>query len=179
MTPQGQIVLRVAAVDQLVMSNPPSPFPAPRLRKEAEDFIVECATDLPRTSTATLLVCLPASEAAGATRVADAVRQHFSYRRARAERKLRRVRQLGWRTMLIGLVFFSVTLMLVQLMKRFLPAGSVFSAVEGGLTILAWVALWRPGELLLYEWHPFRREARLAGRLEHAEIQFLSDVPPA
>ncbi len=36
--------------------------------------------------------------------------------------------------------------------------GEVFSSVSGGLTILAWVALWRPGELLLYDWYPFRRK---------------------
>jgi hypothetical protein len=40
----------------------------------------------------------------------------------------------------------------VEIIKRYLPAGELSFIVQEGLTILAWVALWRPGELLLYEW---------------------------
>lgn len=101
----------------------------------------------------------------------EALREHFSVRRKEEQRKLGRVRRFGWRSLLIGLVFFSVTLALVQLMKRYLPAGNLFSVVEGGLEVLAWVALWKPGELLLYDWIPYRRDARLISRLEHAVVE--------
>lgn len=175
MNTQGQIFLRLNTVAQLLEPNPPSPFPAPRLRKEAEAFIVERATDLPSTSTATLIVCLAGSDASQVTLVTEAVHQHFAFRRGEAERKLSRIRQLGWRSLLIGLVFLSVTILLVQIMKRYLPPGNLYSLIEGGLTILAWVALWRPAELLLYDWYPFRRAARLFSRLERAGIQFIAD----
>jgi hypothetical protein len=42
----------------------------------------------------------------------------------------------------------------IEIIKRYLPAGELSFIVQEGLTILAWVALWRPGELLLYEWYP-------------------------
>jgi hypothetical protein len=61
---------------------------------------------------------------------------------------------------------------IVQLMKRYLPEGNLASVLTAGLTIFAWVALWRPCELLLYEWYPFKRDARLFRKLEESEIRF-------
>ena len=43
-------------------------------------------------------------------------------------------------------------------------------AVSESLTVFAWVAMWRPAELLLYEHWPVRRKRRLAQRLAQAEV---------
>jgi IS605 OrfB family transposase len=48
--------------------------------------------------------------------------------------------------------------------------------LQEGLTILAWIALWRPGELLLYEWYPFTRDAAVFGKLERAVIQVIAET---
>lgn len=63
-------------------------------------------------------------------------------------------------------------MLIVQLMKRYLPEGNLVSLLTTGLTVFAWVALWRPGELLLYEWYPFKRDARLFRKLEEFEVRF-------
>jgi hypothetical protein len=60
--------------------------------------------------------------------------------------------------------------LLVEIIKRYLLTGNLSSVLQEGLMILAWVALWRPGELLLYEWHPFKRDATLFGKLERADM---------
>jgi hypothetical protein len=119
-----------------------------------------------------LKVHLPEHEAAEAHRVREAIHQHFAFRRVEAEKELARTRRFGWRSLLVGLAFLSLTIGLVQIVKRYLPAGTFASVIEIGLAILAWVALWRPGELLLYEWYPFRRDARMFRKLERAEIHF-------
>jgi hypothetical protein len=36
--------------------------------------------------------------------------------------------------------------------------------------MLAWVALWRPGALLLAAWHPLARDAILFSTLERADM---------
>ena len=174
MTTLGSIYVHLDTLDQLVEPFPPSPFPKPRLRKEAEDFIVDHATHLPRASTVKLIVRLPESAAVDKLHVMAVVHQHFAFRRDEAEKKLSRTRQMGWKSLLISVVFLSVTIPLVEMMKRYLPTGNVFSVIEGGLTILAWVALWRPAELLLYDWYPFHFDARLFSKLERAEIEVIS-----
>jgi hypothetical protein len=43
------------------------------------------------------------------------------------------------------------------------------------LTILGWMALWRPAELLFHDWRPLCRDARLFAALERLEV----DIVPA
>lgn len=174
---RGEIVLSLQTVDQLLKRCAPSPFPQRRLRKEAEAFILERAATL--ASPLTLVICLPQVDANDAEQVTQAIHQHFAVRREEASKKLRRIRRLGGRSLVIGLLFLSISILTVEMMKRFLPAGNLMSVIEGGLTVLAWVALWRPGELLLYEWYPFQRDARLFDRLEKSSIEFRSDAPLA
>jgi hypothetical protein len=175
MKPRAEITICLETIDQLVEQSPRSPFPKPRLRDEAEKFIVEQAADLPRKTALMLKVQLPEHEAAEAHRVTEAIHQHFAFRRLEAEKELARTRRFGWRSLLVGLVFLSLAFGLVQIVKRYLPAGNFASVIEIGLAILAWVALWRPADVLLYDWYPFRRDARVFNKLERAEIQFVVD----
>jgi hypothetical protein len=168
---ENAIILQLERIDQLIEPSANSPFLKRRLKEDAEGFIVESATALPRKAAAKLVVLLPEDEVIEAATVADAVHQHFTCRRVEAEKELSRTLVWGWRSLLIGLVFLSLVIALAEGIRRFLPPGNFSSVIQIGLSILAWVALWRPGELLLYEWYPFRRDARIFRKLEQAEIE--------
>jgi hypothetical protein len=166
------ILVPLTSIDQLVEACPPSPFRKRRLKEEAEKFLVECMTSLPRRAAAKLLIIIPESDASQADTVEEAIHEHFNFLRVETEAKLKRMRRFGWRSLVVALAFLTVAILLVQLMKRYLPPGPLSSVLIEGLTILAWIALWRPGELLLYERYPFRRDARLFRKLEESEIHF-------
>lgn len=151
MNRQEEIILHLESVDQLIEPSAPSPFLKRRLKEDAEKFFIEKATALPAKSNAKLILYLPESEAAAARDVPAAFHQHFAFRRDEAEKERKRLRRFGWRSLLIALLFLSLTILLVEIIKRYLPAGHFSTVVQEGLTILAWIALWRPGELLLYE----------------------------
>ena len=70
---------------------------------------------------------------------------------------------------LVGVVFVAAVLAMVQVITRIESLKYTHAAVES-LTIIAWVALWRPAELLLYEHWPVRRQRQLARRLAQARI---------
>jgi hypothetical protein len=63
--------------------------------------------------------------------------------------------------------------------------GRNFSLGRGGLVILAWLALWRPAEALLYGWVPYYRKRRRYKRLAriHVAVRLGSSkrlaIPPA
>ena len=44
-------------------------------------------------------------------------------------------------------------------------------AVGEGLVIFGWVALWRPGEIFLYDWWPLLRHRRQMDRLEGMPVE--------
>jgi hypothetical protein len=175
MNPQGEIVLRLESTDQLLEPCPPSPFLKRRLREDAEKYIIEQAEAIPRESKVKLMVSVPEREAGRAEGVSEAFHQHFAFRRGEAEKEIRRLRRFGWRSLLIGFVFLSLMMLMVELVKRYMPAGNASAVLQEGLTILGWIALWRPGELLLYEVYPLRRAAKTFSRLEYAEVQAVAD----
>src|SRR5437762_1885287 len=145
------IIVPLDSVEQLLEPCPPSPFRRRRLREEAEQFLVERVTALPRHAPAHLLISLPQRQSANEQTVTDAVHEHFNCRRVEAEKELHRIRRFGWRSLVVALLFLSVAMVIVQLMKRYLPEGHLVSLVTTGLTVFAWFALWRPCELLFYE----------------------------
>jgi hypothetical protein len=67
------IIVQLERIDQLIEPSANSPFLKRRLREDAEEFIVESATALPRKAAAKLVVLLPEDEVIEAATVADAV----------------------------------------------------------------------------------------------------------
>ena len=51
-----------------------------------------------------------------------------------------------------------------------LPAGPLRGILREGLTITGWVAMWRPLEVLLYDWWPLIDERRQVCRMLAAPV---------
>ena len=63
-------------------------------------------------------------------------------------------------------------LALGELSLRMLPAGwNNFAEVS--LSIVGWVAMWRPLEIYLYDWWPLREEQRMFGRLARMSVRLV------
>ena len=92
-----------------------------------------------------------------------------------SERQLRRTLQLGWQSLLISIAFLGLIVSLTLLIIKLLPEGGLSITFREILIILGWVALWRPADLLLYEWRPFKREVRLFRKLEQCKVEIVLD----
>ena len=57
-------------------------------------------------------------------------------------------------SLLVGLVVLLGLMSLVEAVHGFAPPGRMATMLQEGFTIVAWVALWRPAELLLYDQLP-------------------------
>jgi hypothetical protein len=123
MKPSETIIVRLDSVEQLLEPCPPSPFRQRLLREEAEQFLVERVTALPRKAPVKLLIALPETERGEEQKVTDAIHEDFNFRRVEAEKELHRTRRFGWRSLVVALIFLTATMLLVQLMKRYLPMG--------------------------------------------------------
>jgi hypothetical protein len=97
--------------------------------------------------------------------VRDAVHQFFSHRAVASRRRLRRLFRVGRISLIIGLAVLAVLFGLAQVVMRRTPPTAVSQLLQESLLIGGWVAMWRPLEILLYDWWPIRAEARLFDRL--------------
>ena len=112
----------------------------------------------------TIRICLPASqlETSTAAELQAAIRGHCTARIDEADRALAALRQAQRVALQMGLLFLCVCLLLSTLSGQMqaLPPFLRRLATEGFL-IAGWVGMWRPLELLLFDWWPHVRQKKL------------------
>lgn len=101
--------------------------------------------------------------------IVEAVRGHFVYEGEQVERRLREHLRRGQMALGVGLTVLVLFLTLAQLATS-LAAGPVREIVREGLVITGWVAMWRPLEILLYDWWPLIDDRRQIRRILDAPV---------
>lgn len=175
-TERTEIAIRLHTVGQLFNSFDPSPFREKDLDTAAEDFIVGWVRELPHGAPFSIVVHLPADEAAQpeAARIGEAVAHYFDYRARMMERDLRELFRIGRQSLAIGVVVLVACLIMSQIFAAMIGPGTLARLVEESLIIVGWVANWRPIEIYLYDWWPIRRRARLYRRIATAPVRVIT-----
>lgn len=169
----SEIILELHDVKQLLIA-PDSRFYGKRmLSPDAEEVVIEEATTSSNDQIH-LKIHLLNDEISSKDEISTAIHQHFTYRRKKSERQLQKVLQLGWRSLLISIVFLGLLVSLTPVILKLLPEGGLSITFRELLIILGWVALWRPADLLLYEWRPFKREVILFRKLELCKVEIVT-----
>ncbi len=166
------IELQVDKVGQLFDTLDPMPFREKDLDRQAEDYIVSWARELPRSAALQIRVHVPEAEAAKehSQELKQAIGRYFSYRAEVVSRELGELFRLGRYALAVGLATLVICVMGGQLAAKTLTTGQFGAAVYEGLIILGWVANWRPIEIFLYDWWPIVRHRNLLRRLASAKI---------
>jgi hypothetical protein len=166
-----QLYLRETA--QLFNSMDPAPFRERDLDPNAEAYIVDWAREAPARAPLALAIRLgrtPATADDAAT-LADAVHEYFRQRALATRARLRWLFRVGRISLLIGLGFVGLTVIVGEYIASIVDTASYGRMIVDALVIGAWVALWRPMEIFLYDWWPIRAEARLYERLSRIDVQ--------
>jgi len=156
----ASIDVHVGEIRQLFNSMDPSPFRERDLDPEAEAYIIDSARELSRRAPLILKVSFSggASTTEDLAALPQAVHEYFAQRGAKTRTALRRLLRTGVWSLLIGLSFVATA----SLLGNWVGIGSV---LHDSFVIGAWVALWRPLEILLYDWWPILADAWLFDRL--------------
>ena len=167
------IELKIEKIGQLFESFDPMPFRERDLDRNAEEYIVGWARELPRHSRIKIRVHMPAPEASheNSKAVREAFSRYFRYRAEITAGSLAELFRIGRYSLVVGLVVLALCLGAAQLATR-LPGAEHFGTfAREGLIILGWVANWRPIEIFLYDWWPIVRRRRLFERLAEAQVE--------
>lgn len=164
----ARIDVHVGDIRQLFNSMDPSPFRERDLDPKAEEFILDAARELPRRLPLRLTVSLTQAPTVAGTidAVPQAIRDYFQQRAAVVRSALRRMLSTGGWSLLIGLAFVAAANFLGDVLSRqFGDSAGYGRLLHESFVIGSWVALWRPLELLLYDWWPLLADVRLYDRL--------------
>ena len=100
---------------------------------------------------------------------ADSVAHYFDYRAEMVLRELKRLMREGRASLLIGLVFLAACQFTATLMIP--PSANWQTVAREGLTIIGWVAMWKPLDIYLYRWWPLLALRRLYQRLSAMPVE--------
>ncbi len=165
------IDLKVAHSRQLFDLRDPAPFRERDLDDDVVDYLLAAAQEIPRHQALTVAITITdeSQPPLPPETIGDAVRTHFQYELDQVERRLREHLRRGQLSLGVGLVILVVFLTLAGFAES-LPTGSLQEIVREGLVITGWVAMWRPLEILLYDWWPMVEERRQFTRVLEAPV---------
>ncbi len=164
------IDLRVQRPAQLFDGRDPAPFRERDLDDDAVEYIVGAAEEIGHKHPLKIVVWVaePSSDLPPAM-IRDAVKAHFDYELDRLGRHGKQHLRQAQLSMLVGLTILTLFLTLAELTKM-LAEGHLRQILREGLVIFGWVAMWRPLELVLYDWWPLVVRRRLLRRIRDAEL---------
>ncbi len=167
--------IHIRDLSQLFNSLDPSPFWDRDLDREAAAFIEEEFSE--KLSADTWNLHVYAHE--GGTSPTDlqtALENYYGRMTNSAHRALREHLWSSQLTLIGGVAIFLLSMGLRSMLGSLL--GRLPQVFDEGLIILAWLALWRPAEMLLYGWVPLRRKQQLYERLAGIRVSVRHDVQP-
>ncbi len=149
-------------IEQLFNTLDPSPFRLRDLDAEAHDYIVGSAREIGQAKPVKLVLHLPDAAAVAMHReaVTETIHHYFAARARIARLELHDHLRIGRIALGVGLLFLGACITLRRVF--FVDTASAFDQVMAeGLLICGWVAMWRPLEIMLYDWWPIRRDLRI------------------
>jgi hypothetical protein len=170
------VSIHVRSLAHMFNSLDPSPFWDRDLDRDAAQFIEEEFSE--KLSAQTWHLHVHTQEAEDAELAADlqAAVEHYYERLAGSARySLRNEIRLGQVALLAGLAIFLMSMTLRSLLTGVFHGGTP-RMLDEGLIIIAWLALWRPAEWLVYGWVPLFRKRRLYERLAAIRVSVRTEV---
>jgi hypothetical protein len=110
--------------------------------------------------------------------IVEAVHRHFRHEHEQIQRRLREHLRRGQISLAVGLTMLVVFLALAGF-TRSLPSGAFQEILREGFVITGWVAMWRPLDVLFYDWWPLVDERRQIARLLDALVSIRYEVGQA
>jgi hypothetical protein len=170
---KGPIAVRITSLSQLFNSLDPFPFQERDLDKNAEEFIVSWARELPRDDAIQIVLYLPRGETEKpeCKEVGEGLRTYFAYRTEVTQRDLNELFRTAQRALLIGMSVLAVGLISTQFITSQLGESGFARYFQEGVIIMSWVANWKPLEMFLYDWWPVLRTRNLYHSLSKATVE--------
>lgn len=178
------IEIRVHDVQQLFDARDPSPFRERDLDDHFSEYLEACVDEVYIKHPLRIQIDIAQSEAnLSKDVIRSAIRDYFTYQIQIKKVQFKKMFRNAQLFLAIGLFLLFVFLMVA----RYMPETDITvlgKTLREGVVIFGWVSLWRPLELLLFDWYPIYDRIRVYRRLEKADIDLIFEsqkakAPPA
>lgn len=166
------IEVRVKSAQQLFDARDPAPFRERDLDDDFVEYVVSSAREFSLASPIKFLIHVEGNEAKELTSEAirEAIYEFFNYKIDLKRRELKSFVKQAQFFLLIGLLILAVCLTIAQNIVVTATPG-VAGVIREGLVIFGWVSIWKPIELILFDWYPLYEKIRFYEKLAKTEIE--------
>lgn len=165
------IEIRVNDALQLFDSRDPAPFRDRDLDDDFTDYVIASADEIPMRTP--LRVHIYIARPQGEIRresIIEAIRTYFEYQIDLKRNQFSKILRMAQIFLIVGLLILSVCLVLSRMVMT-IESEFFGTAIREGIVIFGWVSMWKPLELILFDWYPIYDRIRLLRKLLHVEIQ--------
>ena len=106
--------------------------------------------------------------------VADAIHNYYGYKVELVRGELKQLLRQGRISLAIGVAFVVSCLLLAAAIETF-SSGHFARIARESLTIIGWVAMWRPAQIFLYDWWPLTGRIKVFENLRFARVSVVQD----
>lgn len=146
----------------------PSPVYARQLSQEFEKYLDNCIVRAGRYSEISYrVVCLSKIDALFTGPLMEAIRRHYSLKKALKEKEFKKFKKRAYYLLAIGLGVVMICQGLLPYI--FSEEHRVHSAFSNALDVFSWVILWKPIDRLIFYWNPFLKEICILNKMISAE----------
>ncbi|MGE4131975.1 MAG: hypothetical protein AB7F86_10075 [Bdellovibrionales bacterium] len=165
------IEVRIKSPQQLFDVRDPAPFRERDLDDDFVEYVVSSAQEFSASTALKVVIYVEDREPKDLSKEAikEAIHSYLSYQIELQRGALKRFVKRAQFFLIIGLVFLASCLALAQKLGPPLLTGSV-GILREGLVIFGWVSLWKPIELVLFDWYPLFERLRLYKKLLTTEV---------
>lgn len=163
------LTVDVQTLNAYFNAHDPAPIYKRQLSHQLEDYITNTVSNSKRyTAIFYKLKCTTEMDKSYAEPLMYAIRSHYS------QKKIRRIKEFNkfkWRTWILLLISIAVVMFCQGFVPLILDQENRFIAGLGNsLDIFSWVLLWRPLDVLLFNWNPHLKDICLLNKLATAEV---------
>ena len=142
------------------------------LNPVVENYLVEEVEQFPERETISIVIHSEEEQPDQEDEIVSAIQRHFAFAAKRMQMRVDEILRMGWKSLFVAFVFMAVMYAIAYAVTKILPENTFMITIRELFIILGWVALWRPSELLLYEWRSFKRKGKLMRKLEKSDVRF-------
>ena len=165
------IEVRVKNALQLFDARDPAPFRERDLDADFVEYITASAREFSHSAPLRIVIYIQEGETITLTKdsIREAIHSYLAYRIDVQRSDLKRFARRAQWSLLIGLAMLALCLGIAQSMAVPNPPGAM-GILREGVVIFGWVSIWKPIELVLFDWYPLYEQLRFYKKLLGTEL---------
>jgi len=169
------IETRLNSLDQFFNNLDPSPFHDKDIDDDAEKYIIDSVRAFPTKVPLKLVFYLPIEHHEKASKILPyAIENYFDFKSKMAYNELKSTLYEGRIALMLGTIFLIICIG-ARAILSFLADKPFGSILLEGLSIIGWVAMWRPIQIFLYEWWSLFRKIKVFEKIRDMPITIYLD----